>query len=33
MLLTHMGEAMLAHVDKVDLSRFMIAQDGMTLDL
>ena len=32
-LLTHMGEAMLAHVDKVDLSRFMVAQDGMTLDL
>lgn len=32
-LLTHMGEAMLANVDKVDLSRFMIAQDGMTLDL
>jgi hypothetical protein len=32
-LLTHMGEAMLAHVDKVDPSRFMVAQDGMTLDL
>jgi len=32
-LLTHMGEAMLANVDKVDASRFMIAQDGMTLDL
>jgi ribonuclease BN (tRNA processing enzyme) len=32
-LLTHMGEAMLSHVDKVDLSRFIVAQDGMTLDL
>jgi ribonuclease BN (tRNA processing enzyme) len=32
-LLTHMGEAMLAQIDKVDLSRFLIAQDGMTLDL
>jgi ribonuclease BN (tRNA processing enzyme) len=32
-LLTHMGEAMLAHVDKIDPARFMIARDGMTLDL
>jgi ribonuclease BN (tRNA processing enzyme) len=32
-LLTHMGEQMLAHVDKVDASRYIIAQDGMTLDL
>lgn len=32
-LLTHMGEAMLAQVDKVDASRYLIAQDGMALDL
>lgn len=32
-LLTHMGEAMLAQVDKVDTSRYLIAQDGMALDL
>lgn len=32
-LLTHMGEAMLAQADKVDASRYFIAQDGMTLDL
>ena len=32
-LLTHMGEAMLAQVDKGDLARFMVAQDGMTLEL
>lgn len=32
-LLTHMSEAMLGQVDKVDLSRFLIAQDGMTLEL
>ena len=32
-LLTHMGEQMLAHVDKVDASRYIVAQDGMTLDL
>jgi phosphoribosyl 1,2-cyclic phosphodiesterase len=32
-LLTHMGEAMLSHVGKVDRSRYLIAQDGMTLDL
>jgi hypothetical protein len=24
---------MLAHVDKADASRYIIAQDGMTLDL
>jgi ribonuclease BN (tRNA processing enzyme) len=32
-LLTHMGEEMLAHIDKVDASRYIVAQDGMTLDL
>jgi ribonuclease BN (tRNA processing enzyme) len=32
-LLTHMGEAMLDHVDKVDTSRYLVAKDGMTLDL
>src|SRR5215468_10035453 len=32
-LLTHMGEAMLSHVGKVDPSRYLIAHDGMTLDL
>jgi ribonuclease BN (tRNA processing enzyme) len=32
-LLTHMGEAMLAHAGKVDASRYMLAQDGMTFDL
>jgi ribonuclease BN (tRNA processing enzyme) len=32
-LLTHMGEAMLDQVDKVDASRYLIALDGMTLDL
>lgn len=32
-LLTHMGEAMLAHAGKVDASRYLLAQDGMTLDL
>jgi ribonuclease BN (tRNA processing enzyme) len=32
-LLTHMGEAMLAEAGKVDASRYMIAEDGMTLDL
>jgi ribonuclease BN (tRNA processing enzyme) len=32
-LLTHMGEAMLANAGKVDSSRFLIAADGMTLDL
>jgi len=32
-LLTHMGEGMLAQVDKVDASRYLVAQDGITLDL
>jgi ribonuclease BN (tRNA processing enzyme) len=32
-LLTHMGEAMLAQIDKVDTCRYLVAQDGMTLDL
>ena len=32
-LLTHMGEAMLAHAGKVDASRYLLAEDGMTLDL
>jgi ribonuclease BN (tRNA processing enzyme) len=32
-LLTHMGEAMLEQTDRVDGSRYMIAYDGMTLDL
>jgi hypothetical protein len=32
-LLTHMGETMLEQVDKIDRSRFIVAQDGMTLDL
>ena len=32
-LLTHMGEAMLSATGKVDRSRYLIAQDGMTLDL
>jgi ribonuclease BN (tRNA processing enzyme) len=32
-LLTHMGEAMLANTSKVDASRYMIAEDGMTVDL
>ena len=32
-LLTHMGQAMLDQVDKVDASRYLIALDGMTLDL
>jgi ribonuclease BN (tRNA processing enzyme) len=33
MLLTHMGEAMLAKMGKIDGSRYMIAEDGMTLEL
>jgi len=33
MLLTHMGEGMLAEIAKVDTSRYMIAEDGMTIDL
>ena len=32
-LLTHMGAAMLAKIGKVDASRYVIAHDGMTLDL
>jgi len=32
-LLTHMGEAMLANVGHVDASRYLLAQDGMILDL
>ncbi|HUU24674.1 MAG TPA: MBL fold metallo-hydrolase [Methyloceanibacter sp.] len=32
-LLTHMGEGMLAEIAKVDMSRYMIAEDGMTIDL
>lgn len=32
-LLTHMGEAMLAARDKVDTSRYEIAEDGMIIDL
>ena len=32
-LLTHMGEAMLANIGKVDPARYLIADDGMTLDL
>lgn len=32
-LLTHMGEAMLSNIGKVDPTRYLIADDGMTLDL
>ncbi len=32
-LLTHMGEAMLSAIGNVDQSRYLIAQDGMILDL
>jgi ribonuclease BN (tRNA processing enzyme) len=32
-LLTHMGEAMLANAGNVDASRYLLAHDGMTLDL
>lgn len=32
-LLTHMGEAMLAHAGKVNPARYLIAHDGMTLDI
>lgn len=32
-LLTHMGQAMLAELGKVDTSRYLIAEDGMILDL
>jgi ribonuclease BN (tRNA processing enzyme) len=33
MLLTHMGEDMLAATGKVDASRYTIARDGLVLDL
>ena len=32
-LLTHMGEAMLAELGKVEISRYEIAEDGMIVDL
>jgi ribonuclease BN (tRNA processing enzyme) len=32
-LLTHMGEEMLSNIGKVDRARYLMAQDGMTLDL
>ena len=32
-LLTHMGDAMLAHMSKVDTARYLIADDGMILDI
>jgi len=32
-LLTHMGTAMLANAAKVDTSRYIVAKDGMSLDL
>jgi ribonuclease BN (tRNA processing enzyme) len=32
-LLTHMGEAMLANAGNVDASRYLLAEDGMILDL
>jgi len=32
-LLTHMGEAMLSNAGNVDTARYVIAHDGMTLDL
>jgi len=32
-LLTHMGEAMLAETGKVDTLRYLLAEDGMTIDL
>jgi ribonuclease BN (tRNA processing enzyme) len=32
-LLTHMGEAMLSNAGNVDVSRYLLAHDGMTLDL
>lgn len=32
-LLTHMGEGMLAEREKVDTSRYMVAEDGVILDL
>ena len=32
-LLTHMGDAMLSAIDKIDAARYLIARDGMVLDL
>jgi ribonuclease BN (tRNA processing enzyme) len=32
-LLTHMGEAMLANIGKVDPARYLLAEDGMAFDL
>jgi ribonuclease BN (tRNA processing enzyme) len=32
-LLTHMGDAMLSAIDKIDAGRYLIARDGMVLDL
>ena len=32
-LLTHMGEGMLAEIGKVDTSRYQIAEDGMIVEL
>jgi ribonuclease BN (tRNA processing enzyme) len=32
-LLSHMGEAMLAELGRVDAARYLIAEDGMTIDL
>lgn len=32
-LLTHMGETMLAHTADVDTSRYLLSHDGMTLEL
>jgi ribonuclease BN (tRNA processing enzyme) len=32
-VLTHMGEAMLAQVPNVDTSRYLVSHDGMTLEL
>jgi ribonuclease BN (tRNA processing enzyme) len=32
-LLTHMGEAMLAELGEVDTSRYLVAEDGMVVDL
>ena len=32
-VLTHMGDAMLANGDKVDLSRCMLAEDGLMIDI
>lgn len=32
-LLTHMGEAMLSQISQIDTSRYLVAHDGMTLEL